>query len=394
MILSSYTVRHRYLSLCSTLLITGVLALTQGCKKKVEQVPVSEQSNPAEIKVSTQLASNLTLGTPEIRDVTGSLQVSAHVQTDSGRIARVGSPVAGRLLRILVLEGQIVRAGATLAMMHSTSLSDTQVALVKAFSEQTLAEAAAKRAEQLVEADVIGRAELERRRAEQLQASAEVASFSTQLRGLGMTEHQIETLRATRRISADYPIVTPSGGTVLERKVTVGQVIQPADPAFTIADLSSVWMVANVPEEDAGYLKRGMEVAARIPALPTEQIRGRLSYVASIVDPATRTVEVRMEIANPRGLLKPDELATMIFTGHTTPRLTIPQTAVVREEDKDHVFVQTAPGQFILREVELGEESGDQRVVSGGVSKSERIVLDGAFHLNNQRMQNAIKGDR
>jgi cobalt-zinc-cadmium efflux system membrane fusion protein len=376
------------------ILLIATVIFTQGCKKQQEVAPASEQANPAEVKVTPELAGSLRIGSPEMKDVVGALEISAHVQTDTTRIARVGSPVSGRILRILVTEGQIVRAGTALATLHSTSLSDTQVSLIKAYSNQTLAAAATKRAEQLVEADVIGRAELERRQAELLQATTEVASFTTQLRGLGMTERQIQSLETSRKISADYPIITPNGGTILERKVTVGQVVQPADEAFMVADLSSVWITANVPEEDAGTLHYGMEVSVRIPALPNEKVVGRLTYVAPVVDPITRTVEVRMQLANQHGLFKPDELATMVFTGHTNRQLAIPQAAVVRENNKDHVFVEIAPNSFVLREVELGEESGDQRVVNGGITSAERIVLEGAFHLNNQRMQNSIKGGK
>jgi cobalt-zinc-cadmium efflux system membrane fusion protein len=220
-------------------------------------VVLAQPSDPDEIEVTPALATNLKLGTPETHEVTGLLQVSAHVETDASRIARVGSPVAGRILNLLVFEGQNVRPGTVLATLHSTDLSDAQLALVKAYSQKDLAEAATKRAEQLVAADVIGRAELERRKAELLQASTEAASYITQLRGLGMSDAHIQKLVATRELSADYSIVTPKGGTVLERKVTIGQVVQPADPAFTIADLSSVWIVANVPEEDAGLLRQG-----------------------------------------------------------------------------------------------------------------------------------------
>lgn len=181
------------------------------------------------------------------------------METDASRIARVGSPVAGRILRLLVFEGQNVCAGSALAMLHSTNLSDTQFALVRAVSQQELAQAASHRAEQLVEADVIGRAELERRRAELLQASMEASSYRTQLRGLGMSDGQIQQLVKTRKLSADYPIVSPRAGIVLKQEITVSQVVQPADPAFTITDLSSVWITANVPEEEAGTLRKGME---------------------------------------------------------------------------------------------------------------------------------------
>ena len=374
---------------CSALLALTIFS-TEGCRKK-PVVVLAQQSNPDEIEVTPALASNLKLGTPQTREVTGSLQVSAHVETDASRIARVGSPVAGRILNLVVFEGQSVRPGTVLATLHSTDLSDAQLALVKAYSQKNLAETATKRAEQLVAADVIGRAELERRQAELLQASSEAASYRTQLRGLGMSDAQIQRLVTTHELSADYFIVTPKGGIVLERKVTIGQVVQPADPAFTIADLSSVWIVANVPEEDAGLLRKGMEVIVRIPAL-SNQINGHLSYVAPIVDPATRTVQVRMDVANPQGIYRPDELASMTFSGHTLHKLTVPQTAIVRQENRDYIFVEIAQNKFLLREVVLGEETDDRRVLQGGIREGERIVLDGAFHLNNQRKQNAIKG--
>lgn len=374
-----------------SLVLLALLLVAVGCEKKAPETAAAS-TDPNEVQITPAIASSLKFGTPEERSVTGTLQVSARVETDASRIARVGSPVAGRILRLLVFEGQTVRAGTTLATMHSTNLSDTQFALVRAVSQQELAEAASHRAEQLVAADVIGRAELERRRAELLQAGMEASSYRTQLRGLGMGDAQIQQLIKTRKLSADYPIVSPRGGTVLKREITEGQVVQPADPAFTIADLSSVWITANVPEEEAGTLRRGLEVSVRVPALPQARLSGRLSYVAPIVDPLTRTVQVRIDVPNRDGQLKPDELATMTFSGHGEQKLTVPNTAVVREDNKDHVFVEMAPQRYTLREVTLGEEENDRRTVLTGVRPDEHIVIDGAFHLNNQRKQNAIKG--
>lgn len=376
----------------SLVFLAPLLFTAQGCKTAQEKAVAAKAGNPDEVAITPALAETLKFGTPEMGDVNGTLQVAAHVETDAHRIAHVGSPVAGRILKLLVFEGQYVKSGTVLAMLHSTNLSDTQFALIKASSQKELAAAAEKRAEQLVKADVIGQAELERRRAELLQASTEAASYRTQLLGLGMTAAQISKLETTRKLSADYPIVTPRSGTVLKRDITIGQVIQPADPAFTIADLSSVWIVANVPEEDAGPLRSGMQVEVRIPALPKRKITGHLTFVSPIVDPATRTVEVRMDIANSDGLLKPDELANMTFIGHTDRKLMVPNAAVVREDNKDYVFVQIAPRKYVLREVSLGAEENDHRVVLSGVQPDEHIVTDGAFHLNNQRKQNAIKG--
>lgn len=377
----------------SVALCVCITAITlAGCKGKLKEQAAAAAPDPNIVTVTPELSENLKLGVARETEVTGTLEVAAHVETDARRIARVGSPVAGRILRLVVFEGERVKPGTVLATLHSTNLSDAQMSLVKSRSQLELASASVSRAEQLVQADVIGRAELERRRAEQVQASTEVESYRTQLRGLGMTDGQINQLENNHRLSADYPIVSPRAGIVLKREVTVGQVVQPADPAFTIADLSTVWIVANVPEQDAGGLREGMPVQVRVPALPNEKITGRLSYVSPIVDPATRTVAVRMDLANSTGLLKPDELASMTFTGQAARKVTIPTTAVVREDNKDHIFVQISPGRFLLREVTLGEEQNDRYVIESGVGTAETLVLDGAFHLNNQRKQVTLKG--
>jgi cobalt-zinc-cadmium efflux system membrane fusion protein len=279
-----------------------------------------------------------------------------------------------------------------MSLAHSNALSDTQFAFIKAYSQEKLAEQSAQRAKQLVQSDVIGTAELQRREAEVLQTSAEVAALRAQLRGLGMSDSAIRQLETTRKLNSDYPVIASISGTVIERKVTVGQVVQPADLAFQIADLSSLWLVADVPEEHAASLHVGKTVIAEVPSLPNLTVNGKLSFVSPVVDPATRTVQARMNLLNPDGVFKPEMLATMTFESQPEKRLTIPATAVVREENKDHIFVQTAQNEFQLREVELGPEIADRWVVLHGLSPQETIVLDGAFHLNNKRRQDLIQG--
>jgi cobalt-zinc-cadmium efflux system membrane fusion protein len=377
---------------CALASIVVLLLTAGGCKKKTAPVEVAAQEDPTVITVTPELAKQLVIGEPKIEEVAGSLQVAARIDTDASRIARIGSPVAGRIIKLLVLEGQYVHRGESLATLHSTDLSDTQFSFIKAYSQQQLAEKAAERAEQLVKADVMGQAELDRRRAEQLQASTEAQAFRTQLGVLGMSDAAIRRLETTRKLNADYPIISTISGTVLDRKVTIGQIVQPAEIAFMVADLSNVWVIADVPEQSAGKLHKGMEVIVKIPALPEQEIQGKLSYVSPIVDPNTRTVQVRMDLPNPKGIFKPAMLANLTFIDASERKNTIPSTAVVREENKDYVFVQIGPKKFMLREVSLGLESGDRRVLESGVHPGEKIVLDGAFHLNNQRKQNAIKG--
>jgi cobalt-zinc-cadmium efflux system membrane fusion protein len=133
-----------------------------------------------------------------------------------------------------------------------------------------------------------------------------------------------------------------------------------------------------------------MRVSLLIPSLPNQHIEGKLDYVAPIVDPGTRTVQARMNLPN-HHVFKPAMLASMIFLDRTERKVVAPATAIVRQDDKDYVFVELAEDKFILREVTLGSDSGENRVIESGVETGEKIVLDGAFHLNNQRKQNEIK---
>lgn len=371
-----------------------MLTAVTGCKNSNTQAKADAKAaaNPLKVQVPQELISQLSVGKPEMQEVTSQEKVSGRIETDASRVARIGSPVDGRITKVLVFEGQKVQRGQVLAMLHSNALSDTQFAFLKAFSQQRLAQQSAERARQLVQADVIGTAELQKREAEVLQMDAEVAALRAQLRGLGMSDNAIQQLQNTKKLNSDYPIVASISGTVIERKITIGQVVQPADPAFLLADLSGLWFVADVPEEQAHSLYLGKTVIATIPGAENEKVQGTLTFVSPVVNPETRTVQARMNLANPKGQFKPEMLASMIFESRPQKGLTIPVTAVVREDNKDHVFVRTDTNDFLLRPVELGEEVNDRRVVTSGISVNDTIVLDGAFHLNNKRRQDQIKG--
>ena len=385
-------------TLATIMLAAMLLLAASGCKHAAgttsAETPAESAASgdPRKVQVPQELLSSLVLGKPQWQEVTTKQKAAARIQTDASRVARIGSPVDGRITKVLVFEGQRVHQGQVLAMLHSNALSDTQFAFIKAFSQEKLAEQSAERARQLVQSDVIGKAELQKREAEVLQSTTEVSALRAQLHGLGMSENAIQKLETTRKLNSDYPIVASISGTVIERKIAIGQVVQPADPAFLVADLSNLWFVAEVPEEHAGALSVGKTVVATIPALPGQSIRGHLSFVSPVVNPDTRTVQARMSLPNAQGLFKPEMLASMIFESQPEKGLTIPTTAVVREDNKDHVFLQKSPDEFQLQEVELGEEVNDRRVVLHGISAENTIVLDGAFHLNNKRKQDQIKG--
>lgn len=365
-----------------------------GVKPPAEQKTeaATQPRNPLEVTPPADLLKQLKVGETKYAAVAGSLRIPGRIEADETRLAVVGAPVTARIVELEVIEGQNVKRGQVLAALYSTELSDAQFSFLKAFSQQTLAQRAAERAKQLLAADVIGSAELQRRETELSQTNAEVSALRDQLKVLGMNADEIAKLEKTRVVNSRSEIVASIDGTVLERKVTIGQVLQPAETAFVLADLSSVWLVADVPEQVAGAIAVGKLVEAEVPALPGHTIRGKLSFVSATVNPETRTVTTRIDLPNPHRRFKPAMLATVLLKDNAENARVIPSSAIVREGNDELIFAQTAPGTFILRPVTLGAEVDGNRVVTAGISPGEKIVLDGAFHLNNERKRMALQG--
>ncbi|HEU0121079.1 MAG TPA: efflux RND transporter periplasmic adaptor subunit [Bryobacteraceae bacterium] len=345
-----------------------------------------------EITPIESIRETLKMGTPTAADVGHALSVAARLEFDETRITRVGSPIMGRIATLAVREGQEVKKGQLLATLTSTGLSEGQLALLKASSQKNLAIQAVERARTLLNAGVIGSAEFQRREAELAQATAEFDAARDQLNLLGMPPENIDELLKGRRLNSSARVIASMDGIVIDRKVTLGQVVEPADTVFEIADLSHLWMEADVPEQSAGKLQEGQFVEATIGALPNLTLRGKLSFISRTVEPDTRTVRVRMELPNPNGRYKPAMLATMLLKEHTEKKTVIPVDAVVREESVEHVFVEKKPGTYVLRPVSLGDEFNGKRVVVDGLQPDETIVVAGAFHLNNERRRRAQRG--
>lgn len=375
-----------------TALLCGLLtSCSQTPGEAAEGEQTQQAKNPLEIRTTADLRKRIEVGEPRMNAVATELRVAGRIEADETRLARVSAPVTGRIVDLEAVEGQQVRKGQVLAKIYSTELSAAQTEFLKAHTALQASERAVARAKQLLDADVIGKAELQKREAELQQASADLAAAREQLAVLGFSPEEIAKLAKTRTIHSSSSILSSIDGIVLERNATIGQVVQAVQTVFTISDLSNVWLVADVPEQSAGALRVGKAVEAEIPALPGEKIAGKLSFVSAIVNPDTRTVRARMNLPNPNHRYKPAMLTTMTLTDGAEQRTVIPTTAVVRENNADHVFIETAPNTFLLRRVELGDDAGDMRVVLQGVTRADKIVTNGAFHLNNERKRKALE---
>lgn len=372
-----------------------------GCKGQVTIHAGSDQvKDPSMVQVAPEFLKRLKI-IPASEDwMAETMRVPARVEVNEHRVARIGSAVTGRVTEIKAFLGQTVKRGEVLVILNSTELSDAQLAYLKAFSHEGLQRRAVERAKLLFAADVIGEAEMQKRQADLVQAQAELHASNEQLKVLGMAQKYIDKLAVTRRVNSLSSINATLDGVVIERNVTSGQVVQPADMLFTVADLSHVWLVAEVTEQQAALVNKGEVVEAVIPALDGKRIEGKLIYISDTVNPDRRTVTVRMDVANPEGtdvenqerMLKPQMLASMLILGQSQRRLVVPAAAVVREDNKEYVFVQLDDKRFQLRRVVLGPETQGYFPVLEGIKIGERIVTEGAFHLNNERKREELGG--
>jgi len=377
------------------LLLLGCLALG-ACSSKDEatkaapsaQAAPAPVNDPMSIVADAEVAKWLKVAPVQTVEYRETIRVPASASVDETRVARIGASVTGRITELRAIVGQNVTRGQVLAALNSTELSNAQLAFLKAYSAKMLAQRAAERAQQLFDADVIGLAELQRRQTELAQAEADMSASHDQLKVLGMAEASIEKLEATRTVNSQSFVVSSISGTVIDRIVAQGQVVQPGAAVFTVADLSRLWVQAEVPEKQSDLVKVGDVVKVAIPALENRTIEGRLVFVSSTVNPETRTVTVRTEVANTDRSIRPAMLAVMMIEDRPTMRPVVPVDAVVRENNKDYVFTRVADNRYKLVTVALGPESNGVRPVVDGLKDGESIVADGAFHLNNERKQN------
>jgi cobalt-zinc-cadmium efflux system membrane fusion protein len=368
----------------AAVLLSSVLALS-ACKKATVQEASSKQNDVMRVLAPESLQAQITVSDVVSQEMSDTLRAAGQIDFDEQALTRIGASVTGRVTQIQASLGQVVNKGDTLALINSSELSGSQLAFLKAKSERELHRRNLGRAQTLFDADVISAAELQRRENEYEIASAETRAAQDQLRVLGVSTQSIERLANTGAIDSVASVMATIKGVVVERKVAAGQVVQPSDVLFAVADLSRVWAVAQVPEQQVGQVKVGQSVTIEVAALNNEKLQGKLIYVGQTVNPETRTVLVRTELDNKGGRLKPSMLASMLIESAPVKRLVVPITAVVRQDDADYVFVQEPENHFRLTPVKLAPEQNGQRVVLEGLKPGMRIVSDGAFHLNNHR---------
>ena len=291
-------------------------------------------------------------------------------------ITQVGGPVS----RILVVPGQHVKTGEPMLDVSSPDFSQLLDSYLKAADSFRLAEKFYARAQDLFQHHAIAERDLEQAESDRNHAQADLNAAEQGMKILGIKNP--EDLAKTPS-TALIPVLAPISGEVVERLVSPGQVVQAGQTqAFTISDLSTVWVLANIYQADLAYVHSGDDVVVETDAYP-DSFHGRISYVSPALDPGTRTLQARIVVDNPGEKLKRDMYCTVTVTaGVLSNVIAVPNSSVLRDDNNQpFVYVATGQNQFGRRDVNLGESQNGQTQIMKGISVGERVVGDGSLFL-------------
>lgn len=382
---------------------------------KEESAEAAEKKHPEGanvVRIDEQAQKNIGLqvAVAQVRTVTQTIRTTGGVGPNETRISHLRPITRGRILKVPARLGDQVRAGQVLATYDNIELGEAlgQYAVVlatlkKAQTEAEVARRSMERAKNLVELGAVARAELERRTAEYANAQssidtqrAELARIEEKLHRYGLNDPEIRQMTASGVIESHREVSqtnvrAPFNGVITNLDVVEGETVETDREMFTVADLSMVWVQANIYETDIRVVRKGVQATVSVDAYPGETFAGQLTYISDILDPKTRTLKVRCEVPNPNGRLKLDMFVTVdIPTPTGRNAIMIPSTAIQQINDQPVVFVRLNATDFQRRLVQTGARDGEWVEVVSGVKAGESVATHGSFQLKSIALRDLI----
>jgi cobalt-zinc-cadmium efflux system membrane fusion protein len=366
-----------------------------GCGRGSEQTPKPATATPtAEPDAHKEDANTVEVDEGRLRDLRittrpvesrggGELAtLLGELAVDQRTYAEVGTPVAARLTRLLVNAGDPVRSGQTLAELTSPELGRERAEYLSANARLKLAEAALERKRGLAAEKIVPLREVQEAESAAGEARAALRASRAAIAAFDVEPPADDGDAAT---SSVFVLRSPVGGSVIERSAVVGQMLDPAAPAFRIGNLSTLWLTVHAFERDAVRIQQGVRARLSFPALPGRDFEGTVTMVGRQVDRESRTVPVRIDVRN-RGNLRPGMSATATLPVGTTGAsiLTIPVASLQRVRNEWCVFLPKDANHFEIRRIGRGRDLGGEVEVLSGLRAGENIVVDGAFLLKAQ----------
>jgi membrane fusion protein, heavy metal efflux system len=376
-------------------------AANQTASEPKPETPAETKAPVNQVQVSAEALKRGQIETAEATTHTlrQTLEAPGRLTFNEDQTVRAGTIVGGRVTRVLATVGDFVKKGQALVYLHSHELIDARGAQAKAKAAVTekekalaYAKAEAERAERLLEAKAGSKRDLAHAQANVNAAQGELEQARAEL---ARASEFLEHLSVPHDSHDDIVIYSPINGFVTKRNVSIGAVVTEATDLMMVADLSTLWAIASVPERQAASVRIGQQVEAKITAFPEGRFTGRVLFLGNELDPQTRTVQVRCLINNPRGQLRPEMSATIKldaskFEGGATMVLAIPRDAVQEVGGERVVFLALGEGKFEKLIVQTGREQDGLLEILSGLQSGQRIVTRGAFFIKSEFLKGSL----
>ena len=344
------------------------------------------------IHLNEDMVRDLRISTATVAERPGAAEITAlgEVVADQSRYAEVAPPTAGQVVRVMVETNGAVSQGTPLAQLRSTELGRARAELLSAEARRELARQALERKRTLAAERIVAVREVQEAEAAHRAAEAEVGAATAAMQALGVSPADGQA-----GDSSLFVLRSPIAGRVLDRQAVLGQYAQPSAALFTIADLSSIWVMAQAFERDAVNVTPGSVAHITVAALPGQEFDGKVVLVGRQVDPGSRTVPVRITLGNPTGILRPGMSAStrLELMGQSRTILAVPAAAVQRVGARWLAFIPKGQYEYEMRPVGRGRDLGNDVEVVSGLKAGETVVVEGAFLLKAEAEKRAGGGD-
>jgi RND family efflux transporter MFP subunit len=354
------------------------MAAESGANSNPSQGEATLSSEPslAPVQLTPQRLQSIGVkfGTAEIKHVQAEMRVTGNVDVDERRIAYVQTRFPGWIRKVYAdATYQYIRKGQPLFTIYSPDLVTTE-------QEYLLAK---KNSEQVRTSTVSGVS---------TGAQALLSAAQERLTQWEVPASEIEKLETTGKVITDLTFNSPVSGYVTEKNALPNMYVQPESKLYTVADLSTVWVNAQIFQTDIGRIKPGDAATVTVDAYPGKTFRGRVDFILPQVDMSTRTVRARLIFPNPGLLLKPGMFVNVVFAAPGGKKLTIPASSIFHSGTRNLVFVNKGEGNFEPREVELGPRVGDDYIVLKGLKPGESLVTSANFLIDSEAQLQAAAG--
>jgi len=367
----------------------GIAAALGGCTKATGDgnSPAKQAAPSDSVELNASQIGALKLATVGTQHFELRSTAVGSIDFNENDAVQVFSPYAGRIIKAFADVGDDVRRGATLYTIDSPDLLQAESTLITDAGLADLTAAALARAKELYEHEGMAQKDYQQAVSDQMGAEAALKAARDGVRIFGKSDAEIDAMVAKRKVDSTLVIPSPVAGRITARFAQPGLLVQPGNaPApYAVADLSTMWMLASVTENDVSRLSVGQAVSARVAALADQEFTGRIKTVGETIDPNTHTLVVRSELHDPEHRLRPGMMATfLIQTAAPTESVAIPLSGVVREGDGTmSVWVTADQHRFTRRTVSIGLQQGGFDQILAGLQAGELVVVDGAILLSN-----------